>query len=57
MVMEYWSITMNIAIALGSIKPTRRNDSMVISHLLFADDMLIISKGDKYSAAGLNDSL
>jgi len=43
--------------ASGRIKPSRRNYELVISHLLFADDMLIFCKGDKHSASGICDSL
>ena len=55
--MEFWSITMDIATAFGQIKPSRKNDQLVVSRLLFADDMLVFSKGDKTSASGINESL
>jgi len=57
MVMEYWSITLDYAIASGSIKPLRRNASLVVSHLLFADDMLVFCKCDKLSASGISEAL
>jgi len=34
LVIELWSITMDNAIATGGIHPLRRNDCMVVSHLL-----------------------
>ena len=34
----------------------KRNDK-VVSHLLFADDMLVYCKGDEKSTYGLNDAL
>ena len=49
LVMEFWSITMDIAISKGDIKAIRRNDSMTVSHILFADDVLVFCKGDKKS--------
>ena len=51
LIMKFWSITMDIALVSGSIKLLRRNDSMMVSHLLFADDMLVYCKRDKKSAS------
>ena len=48
---------MDTYIDSGQIKPLKRNSSLVISHLLFADDMLVFCKGDKHSATGLINSL
>ena len=48
LVMKFWSITMDIVLASGNIKPLRRNDKLVVSHLLFADDMLILCGGDEH---------
>jgi len=57
LVMEFWSIIMDITLASGTIKPFRRNKHLVVSHLLFADDMLVFCKGDSKSALGICDSL
>jgi len=46
-VMKLWSITMDIAIASRDIRPFKRNGN-VVSHLLFADDMLVYCKGDEH---------
>jgi len=56
-VMEFWSLTMDIAIAKGDIRPMRRNEGMIVSHLLFVDDMLVYCKGDTLSALGVNEAL
>ena len=56
LVKEFWSITIKIAHLSGDIKPFKRNDSMV-THLLFADDMLVYSKGDVKSAYSLSNAL
>jgi len=39
LVMEFWAITMDISITSGTIHPLHRSSDLVISHLLFADDM------------------
>jgi len=39
--MELWSIQMDIAIALGNIQPIKKGMRNYVSHLLYADDMLI----------------
>ena len=57
LVMELWSIIMDSAITSGSIKPLKRNDSMVMSHLLFVDEVLVYSKGYRKSAIGLYEAL
>ena len=57
LVMKFWSITMDIAIASGDISPLRKNGKMVVFHLLFADDMLVYCKGDRRSGNGLNFAL
>lgn len=57
LVMKFWSITMDIAIASGDISPLRKNGKMLVSHLLFADDMLVYCKGDRRSGNDLNFAL
>jgi len=44
LVMEFWSIKMDLAMAAGLIEPIKRGASYIVSHLLFADDMPIIMK-------------
>lgn len=44
--MEFFSIHMYLSITAGTIKPIRREGEKTVSHLLFADDMLIFTKGD-----------
>jgi len=44
---------MDITLASGAIKPLRRNDKLVISNLLFVDDLLVLCKGDTHSAKGI----
>jgi len=39
LVMEYWSISMDIALASGLISPIRRGPHNYVTHLLFVDDM------------------
>ena len=56
MVMEFWSIIMEQAMHSGNINPIKR-EKLEVSHLLFADDMLVFSKGDKKSAKGLTELL
>jgi len=57
MAMEFWSVSIDIAIASGKIKPFRRNDNLLVSHLLFADDMLVFCRADPLSAKGINKTL
>jgi len=43
--MEFFSIKMDLAIAAGDIKPIIRGKEHIVSHLLFADDVLVFTKG------------
>jgi len=54
---EFWSISMDIALAFGVISPLKRSSPLLVSHLLFTDDMFVLCKGDIKSAEGLNEML
>ena len=45
MVMKIFSINMDLATTARKIKFMRRGDDNCISHLLFVDDLLILTKG------------
>ena len=55
--MEFWTISLDFAMVAGDILPLKRTDSIVVSHLLFTDDMLVFCKGNRKSAIGLNKAL
>jgi len=44
MVMEFWSMHMDMAIASGALQPLKRDMPVIVSHLLFVDDMLLFCK-------------
>jgi len=44
--MEFWAIWMGLSMHSGNINPVKRGNEE-ISHLLFADDMLVFCKGDR----------
>ena len=52
-VMEFWTIGMQLAKMSGKPQPLKRGHEE-ITHLLFADDMLVFCRGDKSSASTLN---
>ena len=53
--MEFWSISMDLAVAKGTIHPLKRGSPNQISHLLFADDMLVFCRADKKSLKELGN--
>jgi len=55
-VIEFWTIGMELFMHSGNINPIKRGKEE-ISHLLFADDMLVFCKGDRKLAKGLNELL
>jgi hypothetical protein len=57
MVMEFWSIRMELANVEGKIQNFKRSQELQVSHLLFADDMLVFCRANKHSFDGLNNLL
>ena len=57
LVMEFWSISMDISVASGIIAPMNRSSPILVSRLFFADDMLVFCKGDLKSAKEFNSML
>jgi len=53
-VMEFWQIQIDLALASGRIQPVRRDSHNYVTHLLFADDMLVFVKANKGSLRELN---
>lgn len=54
LVMEFWSIGMELASANGSIRSYKRNPKLQVTHLFFADDMLVFCNADRKSFEGFN---
>jgi len=48
---------MELALAAGCIKPLKRVDMHNVSHILFADEMLVFCQGHKESAQGVDNLL
>ena len=57
MVMEFWSIKMELANDSGRIQNFKTQHALQISHLLFADDMLVLCRANKDSLQGVNELL
>ena len=56
MVMEFWTMSMDMALASRAIYPLRRTENLIISNLLFADDLLVLCKENLKFAIGINES-
>ena len=57
LVIEYWSVYMDIALASGSFASIRRDSCNYVTHLLFVDDMLAFAKANKSSLKDLKSML
>jgi len=55
--MEFWSIQTDVALAYGRIESIRRDVHNFVTHLLFADDMLVFLKANKLSLLTLRTLL
>ena len=56
-IMEFWTVQMDLAIASGTLQPPKREMPVVVSHLIFEDDMLIFCKANKKSFNTINSLL
>jgi len=45
--MEFWSIQMDVSVALESIQLIKKGMRSYVSHLLYADDMLVFLRANK----------
>ena len=54
LIMEFWSVHMELSLASARLSPLKRVGVDQVSHLLFAEDMLIYCKVDKSSFKELN---
>ncbi|XP_020249670.1 uncharacterized protein LOC109827119 [Asparagus officinalis] len=57
LVMEFWSIGMEIATISRNIQNFHKQQDLQISHILFADDMLVFCRANKKSFEGINNLL
>ncbi|XP_020258784.1 uncharacterized protein LOC109835211 [Asparagus officinalis] len=57
MVMEFWSIGMELAVISGKIQNFKTQHDLQVSHILFADDMLVFCRANKKSFEGINNLL
>ncbi|XP_020250145.1 uncharacterized protein LOC109827551 [Asparagus officinalis] len=57
LVMEFWSISMEVATISGKIQNIKKNHNLQVSHLLFADDMLVFCRANRNSFEGINNLL
>jgi hypothetical protein len=57
MVMEFWSIGMDLANISGNIQNFKRGKNRQVSHLLFADDLLVFCRANLKSFHGVSKLL
>lgn len=57
MVMEFWSINMELANISGTIQNFKRARNLQVSHLLFADDLLVFCRANVRSFKGVSKLL
>ncbi|XP_020266263.1 uncharacterized protein LOC109841729 [Asparagus officinalis] len=57
LVMEFWSISMELATISGKIQNIKKNQNLQVSHILFADDMLVFCRANRKSFEGINNLL
>lgn len=55
--MEFLSIHLELALEAGKIHPIRRRQKQHVSHLLFADDLLLITRADMSSFRNVDSLL
>ncbi|XP_020266328.1 uncharacterized protein LOC109841800 [Asparagus officinalis] len=55
--MEFWSIGMELATISGNIQNFKTQQELQVSHILFADDMLVFCRANRSSFEGINNLL